>query len=61
MINLLKKDGGGWKPEWVEEYNKGHKGLICLMLDVVDLDKIYEEMVNIYSISISEPKYLQFK
>ena len=50
MINLLKKDGGGWKPEWVEEYNKGHRGLICLMLDVVDVDKIYEEMVNIYSI-----------
>ena len=61
MIYLLKKDGGGWKPEWVEKYNKGHRGLICLMLDVDDLDKIYEEMINIYSISISEPKYLQFK
>ncbi|WP_052344247.1 hypothetical protein [Bacillus ndiopicus] len=61
MIHLLKKDGGGWKPEWVEKYNKGHRGLICLMLDVDDLDKIYEEMTNNYSISISEPKYLQFK
>ena len=50
MIYLLKKDGGGWKPEWVEKYNKGHRGLICLMLDVDDLDKIYEEMINIYSI-----------
>ena len=29
----------GGKPEWVEEYNKGHRGLICLMFDVVDLDK----------------------
>ena len=34
-------DGGGWKPEWVEKYNKGHRGLICLMQDVDDLDEIY--------------------
>lgn len=61
MIHLIKKDGGGWKSEWVEKYNQGHKGLICLMLDVDDLDKIYEEMTSSYSISISEPKYLQFK
>lgn len=60
-IKFYGFEGAGWKPEWVEEYNKGHRGLICLMLDVVDLDEIYEEMVNIYSISISKPKYLQFK
>lgn len=61
MIHLLKEDGGGWKSEWVEKYNSGHRGLICLMLDVDDLDKVYKEMINTNSISISEPKYLQFK
>ena len=61
MIHLLKKDGGGWKSEWVEKYNNGHRGPICLMLDVDNLDQIYEEMINNYSINISEPQYLQFK
>ena len=61
MIHLLKKDGGGWKTEWVEKFNEGHRGLICLMLDVDNVDEIYEEMINVYSINISEPKYLQFK
>lgn len=58
MIHLLKNDGGGWKAEWVEKYNKGHRGLICLMLDVDDLDKIYEEMIDT---NITKPQYLQFK
>lgn len=58
MIHLLKNDGGGWKAEWVEKYNRGHRGLICLMLDVDDLDKIYEEMIDT---NITKPQYLQFK
>ena len=60
MIHLLKRDGGGWKSEWVEKFNEGHRGLICLMLDVEDLDNIYEEMMH-HSIPITEPQYLQFK
>ncbi|WP_153732783.1 hypothetical protein [Sporosarcina obsidiansis] len=61
MIRLLKEDGGGWKLEWVEKYNRGHRGLICLMLDVDDLDTIYNELTNTNSINITEPTYLQFK
>lgn len=60
MIRLLKEDGGGWKPEWVAHYNNGHRGLICLMIDVDNLDVQYQRILseNIY---ITEPKYLQFK
>lgn len=61
MIHLLKQDGGGWKQEWVEQYNEGHRGLICLMIDVDSLDQIYEEMSNLHSINLSKPQYLQFK
>ena len=37
MINILKNNGGGWKSDWVELYNNGHRGLICIMLDVDDI------------------------
>jgi hypothetical protein len=60
MIRLLKKDGGGWKPEWVSHYNNGHRGLICLMIDVDNVDLEYQRIVN-KGICITEPKYLQFK
>lgn len=61
MIRLLKEDGGGWVPEWVDQYNQGHRGLICLMLDANNLDRIYEEMTRIKSVNMTEPKFLQFK
>lgn len=60
MIRLLKKDGGGWKEEWVNHYNQGHRGLICLMIDVDNLDIEYQRILD-KGINITEPKYLQFK
>ncbi|HHU72426.1 MAG TPA: hypothetical protein GXZ21_10405 [Clostridiales bacterium] len=60
MIRLLKQDGGGWREEWVNHYNQGHRGLICLMLDVEDIDLEYQRILN-KGIDITEPKYLQFK
>jgi hypothetical protein len=60
MIRLLKKDGGGWKPEWINQYNNGHRGLICLMIDVENLDAEYQRIIN-KSIHITEPEYLKFK
>ncbi|WP_406242438.1 hypothetical protein ACF3M2_19685 [Tissierella carlieri] len=44
MIRLLKKDGGGWRKEWVEKYNKGHRGLICIIFETNDLDKDYHRL-----------------
>lgn len=58
MIRLLKEDGGGWKSEWVEQYNQGHRGLICLMFDVDDIDALYTRMAPF---GMTAPEYLQFK
>ncbi len=60
MINILKPTGGGWVVEWTERYNKGHRGMICLMLDVDNLDEVYEAMMKL-GVKLSEPKWLQFK
>ena len=60
MINILKSEGGGWKREWVEKYNKGHRGLICIMLDVDNIDNLYNNF-NKKSIGITKPEYLSFK
>lgn len=60
MIRLLNQNGGGWKPEWVTHYNNGHRGLICLMIDVENLDAEYQRILN-KGINITEPKYLKFK
>ena len=55
MISIRKVDGGGWKKEWVDAYNNGHRGLICLMLDVSNLDKLVGD-VQSKGIAISKPE-----
>lgn len=60
MINLLKEDGGGWKKDWVDLYNEGHRGLICIMLDVDNINEVYENFKS-KNISITNPEYLKFK
>lgn len=60
MIHILKKDGGGWKSEWVDYYNNGHRGLICIMIDTDNLDKLCETLVK-KDIKITSPTFLQFK
>lgn len=60
MINILKPDGGGWKTDWVNLYNKGHRGLICIMLDVLNIDELYNSL-NKSDINITKPEYLKFK
>lgn len=60
MINILKPNGGGWKSDWVDLYNKNHRGLVCLMLDVDNIDKVYDSLKK-KSIEITEPEELKFK
>ena len=60
LINLLKTDGGGWKSDWVNLYNKGHRGLICIMLDVENIDEVYS-MLTSKNIKITKPEHLKFK
>ncbi|MGL5328010.1 MAG: hypothetical protein ACRDD7_01995, partial [Peptostreptococcaceae bacterium] len=60
MINILKSDGGGWKSDWVELYNNGHRGLICIMLDTEDIDKLYNLLIS-KNIKVTKPEHLKFK
>ena len=60
MLNLLKKSGGGWVEEWTALYNQGHKGLVCLMLDVDDIEALYINVVE-KGIDITKPEWLKFK
>lgn len=60
LVHLLKPDGGGWKPDWVQRANKGERGLVCLMLDVDDLDKAYADLTA-KGIAVTPPQWLEFK
>ncbi|WP_294188704.1 hypothetical protein [uncultured Clostridium sp.] len=60
MVNILKKDGGGWTKSWTNLYNNGHRGLVCLMLDVDDLDNIHNSLCS-KNINITTPEFLKFK
>lgn len=60
LITIKTNDGGGWKKEWVNAYNTGHRGLICLMLDVDDLDKIVQRLKT-EEISITDPEKIKIE
>lgn len=60
MINILKPHGGGWKSDWVDLYNKGHRGLICIMFDVNNIDDIYNLLVS-KNVKVTKPESLKFK
>lgn len=60
MITILNPNGGGWKSDWVDLYNKGHRGLICIMLDVNNIDDIYNLLLS-KNVKITKPEPLKFK
>lgn len=60
MVRILKSNGGGWVSEWTDRYNQGHRGMICLMLDVEDIDDIYSSLKS-KSIQVTPPQWLEFK
>lgn len=60
MIRILKSNGGGWIEEWTKRYNQDHRGMICLMLDVEDIDRIYH-LLKDKDIQVTEPEWLEFK
>lgn len=43
---LKTRDGGGWVPEWVERYNRGARGLVCLFLRTNRLDDFAHELTE---------------
>lgn len=60
MVHVLRKNGGGWVPEWTAKFNQGHRGMICLMLDVPDIEVICKNLKS-KDIPITDPKWLEFK
>ena len=60
MVWLKKKDGGGWKADWVEKYNNGHRGIIAIYLMTDRLDEIREELRS-RGINVSEPERISFR
>ncbi len=60
MVNILKEDGGGWIKEWTDMYNRGHRGLICLIIEVEDIDKLYSKLQD-KKIEITKPEWLKIR
>lgn len=60
MVAIRSVDGGGWIKEWTELYHKGHRGMVCLMIDVADVNTLYQQLNN-RKISLSKPEWLEFK
>ncbi|MGE7023244.1 VOC family protein [Solibacillus cecembensis] len=60
MISIKNQDGGGWKKEWVDAYNNGERGLICLMLDVKDLNQLVQKVTS-EKIPISQPESIKIE
>ncbi|MBD8035101.1 hypothetical protein H9635_00020 [Solibacillus sp. A46] len=60
LITIKNNDGGGWKPEWVHAYNSGHRGLICLMIDVNNIDAHVQRFQK-EGIFISNPERIKIE
>ncbi|MDQ0360341.1 hypothetical protein [Breznakia pachnodae] len=57
MITILNDDGGGWTKDWVEKYHEGHRGLICVMLSVSDINELYTLFKHL---NMSKPERITF-
>lgn len=60
MVRILKENGGGWVSEWTKRYHQGHRGMICLMLDVEDMDGLCS-LLKSRGIPVSKPGWLEFR
>jgi len=60
MVWLKKKDGGGWRAEWVKKYNNGLRGINAIYLMTDNLEEIREELKS-KGIPVSEPERISFR
>jgi hypothetical protein len=60
LVWLKTHDGGGWRSEWVEKYNRGVRGIfgLCLMTD--HLDALANELRN-RGVAASSPERITFR
>lgn len=57
---LKKADGGGWKEEWVAQYNDGKRGIFGLCLITDSLDEIKQGLLE-RGIELEGPERVSFK
>jgi hypothetical protein len=57
---LKKADGGGWKQEWVHQYNRGRRGIFGLCLYTDSLDKMKQELIE-RGVELEGPERVTFK
>ena len=60
IVRLLRPDGGGWVPKWVERHQAGKRGLYCLFLETDELDTVVERL-HAAGIEAGEPERITFR
>ncbi|MFC2164453.1 VOC family protein [Acidobacteriota bacterium] len=60
IVWLKRKDGGGWRSDWVEKYTGGHRGIIAIGLLTDELDRTVKELKE-RGIPVSDPERISFR
>lgn len=60
LCRPLTPEAKGWNPQWAQRCRQGHRGLLCLMLEVDDIDAIYER-ITLRGLPITKPEYLKLR
>lgn len=60
IIRILKTDGGGWPPYWVQKYKQGVRGIYCIFLATDRLNEI-RHTLNIQGIKFQGPERTSFR
>lgn len=60
MVWLKSPDGGGWKTEWVDKYNRGSRGIVGIFLLTDQLDEIRKNLID-RGVPVSEPERISFR
>ncbi|MEH7300782.1 VOC family protein [Neobacillus drentensis] len=56
---MLNKDGGGWRPEWVDKYHSGKRGIFGLCFMVDNVEEIKAELET-RGVQVSGPERITF-
>ena len=60
LVWLKRPDGGGWRPDWVQKYQQGHRGLTAIMLLTDDLAEVQQRLVA-QGFSLAQPERISFR
>ena len=60
IMRILRPDGGGWVPHWVERHHQGRRGLYCIFLKTGRLNEIAENL-RATDIAIKGPERIIYR